>query len=111
MGKRSNRAGRNTRELDAGQLAALTKQAKEGTHEQPVGIRRNPTDHPFHALDRASTDDAFQAVALGRTATLDDPFTTGLLAEVARRSQTLEFDEDLIEEIQALSETAASKKG
>ena len=44
-------------------------------------------------------DDAPDAISLGRTKTLHDPMTTGLLAEVARRSQTAEFDEDQIKEI------------
>ena len=102
MGKRDNRAGRNTRELDAVRLAALTKEAKEGTHDQPSAVARAAT-----LAEAASLN---EAIALGRTATLDDPFTTGLLAEVARRSQTQEFDEDLIEEIRALTDKK-DKKG
>ena len=79
MGKGDNTRPRKTRELDAVKLAALTKESKSTippptTHEQPV-------------------------IAVGRAKTLDDPFTTGLLAEVARRSQTQEFDEDMIEEV------------
>ena len=38
-------------------------------------------------------------VNVGRAATIDDPFTTGLLAEVARRSQTAEFDDDVIQDL------------
>lgn len=36
--------------------------------------------------------------ATSRTATLSDPLTTGLLAEVARRSQTIEVGPQTIEE-------------
>ena len=39
------------------------------------------------------------AVTLGRTKTLDDPLTTGLLAEVARSAQTKEFDPETIQEL------------
>ena len=84
MGKRDNRP-RDTRELSAARLAALTKEAKEAKHDEPI--------------------------AVGRAATLDDPFTTGLLAEVARRSQTQEFDEDLLREIQAAIEKDERKSG
>jgi hypothetical protein len=83
MGKGDNKP-RTTRELTAVQLAALTKEA--ATHDEPV-------------------------IALGRTKTLDDPFTTGLLAEVARRSQTQEFDEELLQEIQQSLETNERKSG
>ena len=76
MGKGDNKP-RVTRELSPAQLAAL---AKESSHDEPV-------------------------VALGRAATLNDPLTTSLLAEVARRQQTQEFDDDLIEE---MKETFAS---
>lgn len=38
------------------------------------------------------------APSLARTATLDDPLTTSLLAEVARRSRTIEVSPDQIDE-------------
>lgn len=39
---------------------------------------------------------------ISRTATLDDPLTTSLLAEVARRSMTIEVSPDQIDEATAL---------
>jgi len=36
--------------------------------------------------------------AFGRTATLDDPLTTSLLAEVARRSKTIDVAPEQIDE-------------
>jgi hypothetical protein len=54
-------------------------------------------------LDKARlaelTESTTPAVTLGRTKTLDDPLTTGLLAEVARSAQTKEFDPEAIQEL------------
>jgi hypothetical protein len=63
---------RKTRELDKARLAELTGSARKTTTP---------------------------AVTLGRTKTLDDPLTTGLLAEVARSAQTKEFDSEAIQEL------------
>jgi hypothetical protein len=41
--------------------------------------------------------------SLGRTVTLDDPFTTSLLAEVTRRSQTIEVSDAQIAEASELA--------
>ncbi len=76
MGKGDNKKPRDTLELDPVQLAALTKQPVPGAVAQ-----------------------ADLAVSLGRTNTLVDPLTTSLLAEVARRSQTQEFDDEVIEDM------------
>lgn len=75
MGKRDDK--RTTREFDATQLAALTKEP------EPDEEARFPAP----------------PVNVGRAATIDDPLTTGLLAEVARRSQTAEFDDDVIQDL------------
>ena len=48
---------------------------------RPAGTQR-PTDRPL----------------LSRTATLDDPLTTSLLAEVARRSRTIEVSPEQIDQ-------------
>jgi len=82
MGKGDNTKSRTTREFDTGQLAALTK--------QPL-----PDNAPTPSVPQ---DDA-PGIAVGRAMTVDDPLTTGLLAEVARRSRTTDFDEDLIKEV------------
>lgn len=84
MGKRDDRTPRTTREFDAAQLAALTKQPLP---DKPAKIHAEPVQQPE------------AHIAFARAATIDDPMTTGLLAEVTRRAQTTEFDDDLIEEV------------
>lgn len=69
MGKADNRI---TKEFDPRQLAELTKAAADEDHADAI-------------------------VAVGRTKTLDDPMTTALLAEVAQRSKTVDFDREVID--------------
>ena len=69
MGKGDNRI---TKEFDPKKLAELTKAASDEDHASPV-------------------------LAVGRTKTLDDPMTTALLAEVAQRSKTADFDREVID--------------
>jgi hypothetical protein len=88
MGKRGDVDGRKTREFDSARLAALTKE-----QVADIEVQRNA------APSEPAADEEPTEVSLGRTRTLDDPMTTGLLAEVARRSQTTDFDEDLIKEV------------
>jgi hypothetical protein len=88
MGKRGDVEGRKTREFDSARLAALTKEQAPDIKVQPIAA---PAELSAHEQPTE--------VSLGRTRTLDDPMTTGLLAEVARRSQTTDFDEDLIAEV------------
>ena len=76
MGKGDNKKPRDTLELDPAQLAALAKQPVPG------------------AVAHAELE-----VSLGRANPLVDPMTTSLLAEVARRSQTQEFDDAVIEDM------------
>jgi hypothetical protein len=73
MGKGDHR---KTRELDPVRLAELTELASEA---------------------RTAPSGTTPPLTLGRTKTLDDPLTTGLLAEVSRRSQTQEFAGDIVE--------------
>lgn len=80
MGKGDDNKARPTRELDPWTLAALTHSTAEPMTETEA-VEEEPTPQ----------------VTLGRTKTLDDPMTTGLLAEVARRSKTVEFDKEVIE--------------
>ena len=42
------------------------------------------------------TEDAEEPPLVSRTSTVDDPLTTELLAEVARRSQTIEVSPDMV---------------
>ncbi len=76
MGKGDNRYSRKTRELDAVTLAGLTQSSGKVVTEVP---------------------DANPSLTLARTRTVDDPMTTRLLAEVARRQQTTDFDDESID--------------
>lgn len=87
MGKRDDSTPRTTREFDSARLAALTKQPLS---DKPASNKGDPDEVPY---------DESGPIALGRAATLADPLTTQLLAEVARRSQTADFDEELIQEV------------
>lgn len=87
MGKRDDSTPRTTREFDSARLAALTKQPLS---DKPSSNKVDPAE--------VAHDDV-PPITFARAATIDDPLTTGLLAEVARRSQTAEFDEDLIAEV------------
>jgi hypothetical protein len=87
MGKRDDVRGRKTREFDSARLAALTKEKLSDADAQPIAAPEDIKLSPE------------EVISFGRARTLDDPLTTGLLAEVARRSQTTEFDDDLIKEV------------
>jgi hypothetical protein len=63
---------------------------------KPDDQRTAELDRTDEAATRPVTDGEHQ-MRLPRTQTLDDPLTTGLLAEVARRSQTVEFEPEVIE--------------
>jgi hypothetical protein len=88
--------GRSTRRFESADLIARTKQPIVA--EEPAAT---DDDDPL-----ADWDQGEAAVAVGsqpealpttsRTATLMDPLTTGLLAEVARRTQTMEYDPDTV---------------
>jgi hypothetical protein len=79
------RPGRSTRKFDSGKLAALTKK------EAP----------PTPRLTEAETP------TISRSVTIEDPMTMQLLAEVVKRSQTVDFDEKVIDElVESLDEPA-----
>lgn len=92
MGKRDDSSPRRTREFDTARLAALTKQPLP---DKPAPHKAEPDNGEAEAGAAPQPS----ALAVGRAQTIDDPLTTGLLAEVARRSQTVEFDEDVIHEV------------
>ncbi len=75
---------RQTARFDSRKLAELTKQhlpAETGSDDQ--GVPGTPKPYPL---------------TMPRTTTLDDPFTTSLLAEVARRSKTIEVSPAQVDE-------------
>ena len=76
--------------------------------------RRDAADRAGQAdetANRQSAGPADAVPAFARTATLDDPLTTSLLAEVARRSKTIDVSpeqiDEAIQEIEAIDAVAA----
>ena len=56
------------------------------------------TAAPLESAASREPSEPASAPSLARTATLDDPLTTSLLAEVARRSRTIEVSPEQIDE-------------
>jgi hypothetical protein len=86
---------RRTRRFDSSQLAELTKKPVEEQLQQP-----------------GTSDDGEEAALAiaSRTATVHDPLTTELLAEVARRSQTIEVSPDMVDTAIEEAEPDAPKR-
>lgn len=89
MGAERDRHSRPTEPLDPGELAKL---ADAAGFAPPV----RPADElSFEDLEvQPAEPKPPPRAVVSRAATLHDPLTTSLLAEVARRSQTSEFDAD-----------------
>jgi len=85
MGEGDNRSSRRTAKYDSRELAELSR-------------RLDPTEAEWDQRVAASRELGLVA----RTKTLDDPFTTSLLAEVARRSKTIEVSPEQIDEVMEL---------
>ena len=85
MAEPAKRNSRRSAKYDSRELAQLSKKhvATEAEWDEKVA---------------ASTLKVSDPLAVTRTATLDDPLTTSLLAEVARRSKTIEVSPDQIHE-------------
>jgi hypothetical protein len=85
---------RPTKPFDSSPLAKQTRKPAGGT--APPATR---------APRRASTP----PISLPRTTTVEDPLTTQLLAEVTRRSATIDFDDAVIDEaVDKLGETQSA---
>ena len=80
MGDRDSRQGKPTRRFDSAQLAALSRTADETPASVASGTEPPPR------INRP------------RTPTLEDPLTTQLLCEVSRRAQTVDFDQNVVDE-------------
>jgi len=87
MGEGDKRQSRRVVRYDSRELARLT---------QPRGAGDDDA-----ASDKAAPKDAAAAL-ISRTATLDDPLTTVLLAEASRRSMTIEVSPEQIDEAKEL---------
>jgi hypothetical protein len=82
----SDRHFRRTARFDSSELAKLSREATGSSIDAAVTQAQiePPEEDPLPPMSRA--------------ATLHDPFTTGLLAEVARRSQTIEISPDMVQD-------------
>ena len=93
-----DRRARTTRSYSDAELVALTKKSIVGGESTDINSDEDPfadwTDEPG-PIAAGSQGEALPTTS--RTATLCDPLTTGLLAEVARRSQTIELDPTAVE--------------
>jgi hypothetical protein len=88
MGEGDSRHSKRAVRYDSRELARLSKQ-------------HVPTEAEWDAKVAAAAPTAADLAAMARTATLDDPLTTSLLAEVARRSQTVEVSPEQVDEARA----------
>jgi len=86
MGDGDKRNPKRSAKYDSRELAKLSKKhvATEAEWDAKVAARALTTVEP-------------ESVA--RTTTLDDPFTTSLLAEIARRSKTIDVAPEQIDEV------------
>jgi hypothetical protein len=91
---------RVTRRYTTDQLAALTGQPVK---ERSQSAAADATSGKPHDDDTARVPvvptAAERGPARARSATLEDPMTTAMLAEVARQTQTIDFDDELIEDV------------
>lgn len=99
------RGGRTTKRLEHGDLIALAKKSIVADDT----VVQDQEDDPFADWnDQPEVAAGSQSNALpttSRTATLADPLTTGLLAEVARRTSTMEIDPATIEAARRSTQT------
>lgn len=77
--------GKATQRFDSEKLAALTKKAADEA-ASPAESQPKP---------RPGTN---PPVAMPRAMTVEDPITTQLLAEIARTNETVELDDDMIDD-------------
>lgn len=90
MGEGDNRQAKRVVRYDSRELARLSKQ-------------QVPSEAEWDANVASGAPNDIAAALISRTATLDDPLTTSLLAEVARRSMTIEVSPDQIAEATELA--------
>lgn len=108
MGGVNDRGGKPTKKFDSSELARLTApgpldDADEALREWTDEPSSTPHAHAKPIIAQGSRVAAGTAppaadLQRSRTATVHDPFTTGLLAEVARRSQTAELSPEQVKQ-------------
>jgi|GEM_PF-5142576 len=90
MGEGDKRQSKRVVRYDSRELARLSKQ-------------QVPSEAEWDEKVASGAPKDVDAALISRTATLDDPLTTSLLAEVARRSMTIEVSPDQIDEATELA--------
>lgn len=85
MGEGDKRQSKRVVRYDSRDLARISKQ-------------HAPSEAEWDEKVASGAPKNAEAALISRTATLDDPLTTSLLAEVARRSMTIEVSPDQIDE-------------
>ena len=94
MGDGDKRNPRRSAKYDSRELALLSK-------------KHVATEAEWDAKVAAGAASMADAQPVARTTTLDDPLTTSLLAEVARRSKTIDVSPDQIDEAVEIEPGAA----
>lgn len=89
MGEGDQRQSKRVVRYDSRELARLSK-------------RHVPTEAEWDEKVASGGPKDAAAALMSRTSTVDDPLTTSLLAEVTRRSMTVEVSADQIDEARAL---------
>jgi hypothetical protein len=100
MGEGDQRRSRRTARFDSRELARLS-----GKVNTAASAWDERTPAPPGAVAHGSDQ-----LPISRTATLDDPLTTSLLAEVARRTRTVEVSPDQIDEATELEPTDRDRR-
>jgi hypothetical protein len=85
MGEGDQRRSRRTARYDSRELARLSK-------------KHTATEAEWDERVASGTPKASDSPLVSRTETVDDPLTTSLLAEVARRSKTIDVSPEQIDE-------------
>jgi len=100
-GVKRDRDPRPTSEFDSSELVALTRKPADEPADNEVEFKdlMDELDPPTVRIAVGTTPPVDQAAALrSRTTTAYDPLTTSLLAEVTRRTQTVdELEEPAVE--------------
>lgn len=101
------RHSKSTRTFDRRELAELTAASRGESDEQSFEESFAGLDEeaPGVGVERetiAKGSEPTPMPAIGRSDTISDPLTMALLAEVARNSQTTEFDPEKIAEAEKL---------
>lgn len=102
-----DRHSRRTTRFDSRELAKLTsKDVPDETVPAPNDANKTAAEATLEIVaeepeQTADQSHAGQLAHRARTSTVHDPFTTGLLAEVARRSKTIEVSPEMVEEATA----------